>query len=598
MNESAAVNHELDEPRATRLMDVAQARGVAIVAARRVIARDGAGRMTLDSVGHEAGLPMGALASHFDNEQELLMAVAADDLGALAKSMRGSMQSAEPSSAGASLELIQRVEVLEGAFASMIDRHQKSLHERNDIASWVEQSVKALQQRVETSERPQARMRSEVKAALPPETHSDPPLPAKVARLLVEPPPIPDVATQVATVPSQELVFELPPLLDAKPQIQPTHKQIVFTRPIFNQPPVTEFEDAQDEQEHVEQPQPVMSNSEEAVLMDNYLLDARRAAIATQAGNDQERHESKRRTKRARVLVVAFLGPLAILATAAMVLNRNVVTAEPTIPIAPAPSQLADLTSNFVNVAPGNPLPEVAPQAAAPQAPQPPAQVTTAPPVSPTPAQIAATEPMDKLTVLAASGDVKAERDLGLKYLAGDGVQADESQAARWLMRAAYRGEPTAEYWLGTLYARGHGVPEDAFQANHWYEAAAQKGNRRAMHSFAVAYFQGWGVEKNYSEAARWFRSAADLGFVDSQFNLAVLYERGAGIQQSLTEAYKWYAIAAQGGDKESETRVATLATQLAPADLALAQQAAASFRPAPMDQNANLAGDAKSTDG
>ena len=153
--------------------------------------------------------------------------------------------------------------------------------------------------------------------------------------------------------------------------------------------------------------------------------------------------------------------------------------------------------------------------------------------------------------MLAASGDVKAERDLGLKYLAGDGVQANESQAARWLMRAAYRGEPTAEYWLGTLYARGHGVPEDAFQANHWYEAAAQKGNRRAMHSFAVAYFQGWGVEKNYSEAARWFRSAADLGFVDSQFNLAVLYERGAGIQQSLTEAYKWYAIAAQGGDKE-----------------------------------------------
>jgi localization factor PodJL len=109
------------------------------------------------------------------------------------------------------------------------------------------------------------------------------------------------------------------------------------------------------------------------------------------------------------------------------------------------------------------------------------------------------------------------------------------------------------------------------------------------MHSLAVAYFQGWGVEKNYSEAARWFRSSADLGFTDSQFNLAVLYERGAGIPQSLTEAYKWYAIAAKGGDMEAQSRVAALATQLAPADLALAQQAAASFRPTPMDQNANL---------
>lgn len=563
MNENAAINQEPDEPRATRLMDVAQARRMAVAAARRVIARDGAGRMTLDTVGHEAGLPMGALANHFDNEQELLMAVAADDLAALAKSMRGNTQSAEPSLSGASPELIERVEVLEGAFASMIDRHQKSLHERNDIASWVEQSVKALQLRVEESERPQSRMRAEVKASLPPQTTQfDPPLPAKVARLLVEPPPIAN-ETPAPRPPVETHFDELPPVL--APQTAPD-----------------------------------TSNSEEAVLMDNYLLDARRAAIAEQAGSENERHEAKRRTKRARVLVVAFLGPVAILATAAMVLNRNVVTAEPTTAPVPTESQLADLTSNFVNVAPGNPLPE-APPPAAPQAaaaPQAPAQVTAAAPASPTPAQLAGTEPVDKLTELAASGDVKAERDLGLKYLAGDGVQADESQAARWLMRAAYRGEPTAEYWLGTLYARGHGVPEDAFQANHWYEAAAQKGNRRAMHSFAVAYFQGWGVEKNYSEAARWFRSAADLGFVDSQFNLAVLYERGAGIQQSLTEAYKWYAIAAQGGDKEAETRVATLATQLAPAELALAQQAAASFKPAPMDQNANLAGDAKSTDG
>ena len=528
MNENAAINYEPEEPRATRLTDGAQARHTAIAAARRVITRDGAGRMTLDSVGHEAGLPMGALANHFDNEQELLMAVAADDLAALAKSLRGSMQSAEPAPGDTPLEMIQRVEVLENAFSSMIDRHQRALHERNDIASWVEQSVKALQQRVEGADRPHLRVRSDVKPALPPETHSDPPLPAKVARLLVEPPPVaavPPPALTVSPPQAEPQLDELPPLLAA----ETTH---------------------------------VTSTSEEAVLMDNYLLDARRAAIATQSGGEQQAHEAKRRSKRTRVLAVAFLGPIAILATAAMVLNRNIVTAEPASPMPPTQSQLVDLSPNLVNVAPGNEAPASAPQ----PAPQAPAQVTAAQPANPTSAQLAPAEPVDKLTELATSGDVKAERDLGLKYLAGEGIQANESEAARWLMRAAYRGEPTAEYWLGTLYARGHGVPADAFQANHWYEAAAHKGNRRAMHSFAVAYFQGWGVEKNYSEAARWFRSAADLGFVDSQFNLAVLYERGAGIPQSLTEAYKWYAIAAQGGDKESNSRVAVLATQLAAA--------------------------------
>jgi TPR repeat protein/AcrR family transcriptional regulator len=558
MSETAAVNLEPDKPHTTRLMDVAAARRMAVAAARRVIARDGAGRMTLDSVGHEAGLPLGALASHFDNEQELFMAVAADDLAALAKSMRSS------ASANPSPDLIQRVEVLETAFASMIDRHQRSLRQRNDMATWVEECVKDLQQQVDVSDRAFSQMRSEVKATLPPVTPSKPvaypPLPAKVARLLVEPPPIAGMPAPSAP-PPETRPGDLPPM--PSPQTAP-----------------------------------VTSNSEEAVLMDNYLLDARRAAIATQAGNERERHETKRRTKRARVLAAAFLGPVAILATAAMVLNRNVVTAMPSLSAVAPPPQIAEPAPNLATAVPSNPQPKTVQQAAPQAAPQAPAQVTAAPPATPTPSQLPATEPLDKLTELATSGNVKAERDLGLKYLAGDGVQANETEAARWLMRAAYRGEPTAEYWLGTLYARGHGVPEDAFQANHWYEAAAQKGNRRAMHSFAVAYFQGWGVEKNYSEAARWFRSAADLGFVDSQFNLAVLYERGAGLQQSLTEAYKWYAIAAKGGDKEADARVAALATQLAPAELALAQQAAASFKPAPMDQDANLAGEPRATDG
>jgi localization factor PodJL len=552
-------------------MNVADARRMAIATARRVIAREGAGRLTLDGVGHEAGLPIGALASHFDNEQELLMAVAADDLGAIAKSMRSSNATVQP-------DIVQRVELLERAFTSMIDRHQKSLRHRTDLSSWVEQCVKDLQQQVDISDKAFAQMRSEVRATLPPVTPPAPapapavapvaeaPLPANVSRLIVEPPPIAAMPAAAPPPPSQLPAADLPPVLPPKAK-------------------------------------PVTSNSEEAVLMDNYLLDARRAAIATQAGSERERHDAKRRSNRTRIVAVAFLGPIAILATAAMVLNRNVVTAGPSQVSMPIELPIAEPAPKLVSVAPGNPLPEPARETAAQQTPAASPQikapqVNSVAPANPAPTQVATTAPLDQLTSLARSGDMKAERDLGLKYLAGDGVQANESEAARWLMRAAYRGEPTAEYWLGTLYARGQGVPEDAFQANHWYEAAAQKGNRRAMHSFAVAYFQGWGVEKNYAEAARWFRSASDLGFVDSQFNLAVLYERGAGIQQSLTEAYKWYAIAAKGGDKEAETRVAVLATQLAPADLALAQQAAASFKPQPMDESANLAGSPSSTDG
>jgi len=566
MNESTALNHQADEPRTARPIDVAAIRGAAVAVARQLIARDGAGRLTLDTVAHAAGLSTGALAKIFDNEQELLMAIAADDLATLARSMRGSTASPLPGAR----ELIHQVATLETSFGNIIDRHQKTLRQRNDMSSWVEECVKDLQQQVEFSDRAFAEMRSEVKAALAtPASKSAPlaasPLPAKVAakvaHLIVEPPLIavplsmsPPAETRQpaeAHQPAEARYDDLPPLLDPQPQPQ----------------------------------QPATSNSEEGVLMDNYLLEARRAAIATQAGTERHHHQAQRRSKRTRVVAAAVLGPLAILATAAMVLNRNGVTAMPSMSGATEP-QLAELVPNPVEVPPAKPEPQVIQQAAPAPAPQ---VATAQPAATPAPAQLATAAPIEKLTELASTGDAKAERDLGLKYLAGDGVQPNENEAARWLMRAAYRGEPTAEFWLATLYARGHGVPEDAFQANHWYEAAAKKGNRRAMHSFAVAYFQGWGVEKNYSEAARWFRSAAELGFVDSQFNLASLYERGAGLPQSLTEAYKWYAIAAKGGDKESGTRVGVLATQLSPADLALAQQAAASFKPTAMDQDANL---------
>jgi len=197
---------------------------------------------------------------------------------------------------------------------------------------------------------------------------------------------------------------------------------------------------------------------------------------------------------------------------------------------------------------------------------------------------------LDKLTQLANSGNAKAEMVVGLKYLDGDGVPANEAEAAKWLTRAAEKGEPMAQYRLGTLYERGKGVGADPAKAVRWYQAAAQQGNRKAMHNLAVAYAEGAGVQKNFAEAARWFSKAATMGLADSQFNLAVLYERGLGVPQSLIDAFKWYAIAASQGDAESKNRIGALATQLSPDDKAAAQRAASGFKPAPLNPRSNVA--------
>ncbi|MFL6688776.1 MAG: hypothetical protein ACJ8IR_01105 [Alphaproteobacteria bacterium] len=205
------------------------------------------------------------------------------------------------------------------------------------------------------------------------------------------------------------------------------------------------------------------------------------------------------------------------------------------------------------------------------------------------PAAAAAPVPeMQKLAALANTGDSRAQMLLGLKYLEGNGVAANEAESARWLSRAAQQGEPLAQYRLGTLYERGRGLPASAQQATHWYELAAKQGNRKAMHNLAIAFAEGSGEPKDEVKAAMWFARAANLGLADSQFNLAVLYERGMGVKQSLVDAYKWYLIAAAQGDAESKTRAEALSTQIGDADRAAAQQAASGFRPQPLNSSAN----------
>ena len=193
-----------------------------------------------------------------------------------------------------------------------------------------------------------------------------------------------------------------------------------------------------------------------------------------------------------------------------------------------------------------------------------------------------------ELAARANQGMAGAELLLGLKYADGDGVAANDTEAARWLEKAAQKGEALAQYRLGTLYEKGLGVAANPTVAADLYEKAAELGNVKAMHNLAVAYANGTGRAANYSEAARWFRAAAERGLADSQFNLAVLHERGLGVQTSLVEAYKWYAIAAAQGDNEANTRVEALMSQIPAAERDTADKAIEGFAAVPINAAVN----------
>ena len=432
---------------------------------------------------------------------------------------------------GAVAQLERHLKLLEDAFAEGIERHERFLAGKAGAISSVEENVLALCNRMERAEREQAGAMTELRSTL------------------------------------SEICVRLNGLEAGKPL------DYVSPDPLSEPPPVHEavpFEDASDDMSNLP-PEAVPQPAEPPTYTnESYLSVARRAANdAAKSHKDEDvRRGAKagQRSGRARLLLAGCIAPLVIGAVTIGVLNRHSVTAAPEISRAvPAPPAAA-----FV-------LPV-------------PPQMAVSPPSDPSPAELASAADVGELEKQAATGDANAERQLGLKYLAGDGATIDEAEAANWLLQASYKGDPTAEYWLGALYAGGRGVPADASQSNHWYEAAAKQGNRRAMHSLGIANFEGRGMDKNSEEAARWFTKAAELGYGDSQFNLAVLYERGDGVAPSLVQAYKWYAIAAGHGDERANARVAELGKALKPAELDAARHEATAFKPVPLDASANAA--------
>ncbi len=109
-------------PKERRQRDVSRAasRTAILDAARRVAVRDGARDLSLRGVAAEAGFAPAALYGYFRNKDELLLALATDDLTALARVMRGTGGLHPGGLAGAgtaALDLLRGAETMAAASA-------------------------------------------------------------------------------------------------------------------------------------------------------------------------------------------------------------------------------------------------------------------------------------------------------------------------------------------------------------------------------------------------------------------------------------------------------------------------------------------------
>lgn len=153
------------------------------------------------------------------------------------------------------------------------------------------------------------------------------------------------------------------------------------------------------------------------------------------------------------------------------------------------------------------------------------------------------------VTRLANAGFPSAERDLGIDYLNGDHVPADDSQAARWFRKAADHQDDDAMRFLALLYLEGTGVPKDLSAAVGWARKGAGLGNHEAELLLGQLYLKGTGIPKDPDEGEKWILKAATGGVRTAQKHLAFgNYLGAAGLRQNYGEAAKWaFKAAAQG---------------------------------------------------
>ena len=89
--------------------------------------------------------------------------------------------------------------------------------------------------------------------------------------------------------------------------------------------------------------------------------------------------------------------------------------------------------------------------------------------------------PLEDLLRCAEQGHAGAQYNLGLMYVAGEGVPEDDTEALGWFRLAAEQGDAGAQLQLAAMYVQGEVVPEDRVLAYMWVSLSAAQDEEWAQ---------------------------------------------------------------------------------------------------------------------
>lgn len=112
----------------------------------------------------------------------------------------------------------------------------------------------------------------------------------------------------------------------------------------------------------------------------------------------------------------------------------------------------------------------------------------------------------------AIDGNAKAKYVLGLMYMTGNGVDADEQTAKTLIREAAQLGDPDALHKMGEFYQGGELADKDSDKACDWWAQLADQGDAQGQEKLGVCYILGRGREKDMKLGYAYLSLAAKNG--------------------------------------------------------------------------------------
>jgi len=147
-------------------------------------------------------------------------------------------------------------------------------------------------------------------------------------------------------------------------------------------------------------------------------------------------------------------------------------------------------------------------------------------------------------TPSAEQGNAMSLGHLGEIYF----EQGKVEDAKKFTLKSAEKNNSKAQLNLGVMYVQGQGVRQDDKQAVHWYRKAAEQGVAEAQYNLGLMYAKGQGVRQDDTQVVQWYRKAAEQGLAEAQYNLGLMYYHGRGIRQNHNLAKEWFGKACQNG--------------------------------------------------